>query len=641
MRLPLELIVVILLAKLLFDPTASGKPLSSLPDLGQHQVLLSFVFLGAMTGLLYLLALGGAAVSKYRLRSNPQDRPRIFEAHGRLLVAERALLVVAFMVFASSTGWSNVVYNYRGMNLSGTVICDDLWIILPFLLGSVALWLGNYPASKALSPADWGVFGYLRGQARGLFFLLGPWMIMNSLLDSYEYWPKAITEFCESNPWVGLLGYVLVFAALLLLFPFYVIRLWPHEKMPAGPVRERLELLLKRAGVRCRELMVWNTGRGRWSNAAVMGPVAWSRYIAFTDALLDDLNEGEIEAVLGHELGHVRYHHIAYYMVFFLVFMLGFTVVGLFLPPFFSPDTTAGRWSTGIIVAAMLVFFWRFVFGFLSRRFEREADVAACELVGSPLPLMTALEKLALASGGSRTANNWRHFSVAARVAYLSRFGFDAEALREYHSSVKTIKGAALVLVLVLGGVLLLKSGESFIRAHTQVLKEMQLERAVSVSEHDYEKWTELGKLKRKLRKYDEAWAAFGKVIELKPADPDGYLLRAELCLRAQDWDGHDPAKAVQLCETAVRVSLKKIRAGEPAKRNRREVAWSLASLAEAHFSDARRELAREKILEALKWLPDSPDLKKLLEKYNKALSRQKERTEEETRQGEDETPTS
>ena len=78
----------------------------------------------------------------------------------------------------------------------------------------------------------------------------------------------------------------------------------------------------ERARVRCRDLVVWNTGRARIANAAVMGPVAWTRYIVFTDALLEDLDESEVEAVLAHELGHVRHHHMGFYMLFILAFLL-------------------------------------------------------------------------------------------------------------------------------------------------------------------------------------------------------------------------------------------------------------------------------------------------------------------------------
>jgi Zn-dependent protease with chaperone function len=619
MRLPLELIIVLIVAKLVYQP-GTAKAISSLPELGPNQIAWAFVWLALATTFVYLLSLAGSAVSSLRLKRNPDDGGRIYDAHGRLLVAERALLVAVYMVFMQYTGWSNVVYNPAGLNAHWTVICDDLLLILPFLLGSLAIGLGNYPASRKLAPGECGVWEYLRGQARGLFFLLGPWMIMNGFMDSEIYWPEAVKALYAENGWVQLAGHLLLLASMLAFFPFYMIRLWPHGRLPDGAVRERMERLLKRAGVRCRELMMWHTGRGRMSNAAVMGFVPWSRYIVFTDALLEDLDDNETEAVLAHELGHVRHYHMGFYFVFFAVFVLLTLVFVSFLPV----PVVSNPWLTVIMVVGLLVLYGRVFFGFLSRRFEREADVVSCELVGSPLPLMSALEKLARASGGSRTANNWRHYSVAQRVAFLARFGFDREVLKEYHSSVRLIKGGSVLLAALLCGLLFLQSGgKEYLKYGHRWLEEMQLEQHLKRNDHDYESWNKLGEVRRDMRRYDEAWEAYGRAIKIKASDPEAYFLRAQLCWK-QDWGGRSWPKAVEWSEKAVGKLTGSVRIDTPSKDARRRLASYLAMLAEARFENGQPAEARKQMQEALKNLPGDPGLKEMLAKYDRALAREK-----------------
>ena len=52
------------------------------------------------------------------------------------------------------------------------------------------------------------------------------------------------------------------------------------------------------------------------ANAMIVGLVPWLRYVIFTDRLLEEFSEDEIEAVFGHEIGHVRHQHMPYYLGF-------------------------------------------------------------------------------------------------------------------------------------------------------------------------------------------------------------------------------------------------------------------------------------------------------------------------------------
>ncbi len=204
------------------------------------------------------------------------------------------------------------------------------------------------------------------------------------------------------------------FAALLLVFfglalPTLLRHTWDTAPLAASWTRELLEGTARRAGFRCRELLVWRTGN-LMANAAIVGFAARQRIVLFSDALLAQLAPDELAAVFAHEIGHARRHHA-------LVF--GAWAVGCFL----IADVAIVAFDVESIEAQLallggLVLLWYFSFGYLSRRFELEADLTSVEVLGSAEPLVRALERVGGAHARRKTT--WRHFSVADRVGFLA-----------------------------------------------------------------------------------------------------------------------------------------------------------------------------------------------------------------------------
>jgi Zn-dependent protease with chaperone function len=112
--------------------------------------------------------------------------------------------------------------------------------------------------------------------------------------------------------------------------------------------------------------------------------------VIFTDRLLDELTPAEVDAVLGHEVGHAKHGHIWYYAVFFvlsiavlggLLLLVGqqLDAMGFELPPWVAD------WLP--LVPVLLTATYLFVvFGYLSRRCERQADVYGCRAVSCANP---------------------------------------------------------------------------------------------------------------------------------------------------------------------------------------------------------------------------------------------------------------
>src|SRR5262249_5903383 len=104
----------------------------------------------------------------------------------------------------------------------------------------------------------------------------------------------------EKSPFVewGSLALVPLF---LLLMPLAMPPLLGLQSLPPGKLRDRLEGHARRLGFRYRDILLWDTRRGI-ATAMVVGIIPQVRSVIFTDRLLRDLRDDEIDAVFGHEL---------------------------------------------------------------------------------------------------------------------------------------------------------------------------------------------------------------------------------------------------------------------------------------------------------------------------------------------------
>jgi len=151
------------------------------------------------------------------------------------------------------------------------------------------------------------------------------------------------------------------------------------QPLPDSPLRRRLEAMCRRVGMRYRDILLWHT-QNNMGNAAVMGILPPVRYILLSDLLLERMDDEQIEAVFAHEVGHVVHRHMAWYVVVIMIFTLGLVsleqVVRRVAPLNVALNGVPQDLLDVLSIIAPLAGFLLF-FGFLSRRFERQADVYA------------------------------------------------------------------------------------------------------------------------------------------------------------------------------------------------------------------------------------------------------------------------
>lgn len=449
---------------------------------------------GGQTVLLVLGALGCCALAAHtacaaagRLIDRSGSLASFARAE-RMLLGSRVVATALFIVAVFALDWLGVVRRAMG----DLVALDEALALLPLFATFMLTWGSAYPIEQRFRDAV-----RLRELDSGLSVMSGPtrW---ESVLASTRHgllvvalpillitaWQEALSRLSgrtglsiEAEGWTlsiaGFAGTILVF----ILSPAMLRRIWDTVPLGPGETRDMLERLSARHRVRMREPLVWRT-HGSLVNGAVLGLVWPFRYVLFTDLLLERLLPRQVEAVAAHELGHIRNTHIFWLAIAaagtILLSELVTTRVAILLG---VPETPI----TAVLETAFPLSLGVFVFGWVSRRFEwqadafaakhlsetidQEADAEEAALAGRPhatpprrpAPILavasnymeSALREVARLNGADPARWSFRHGSIDERLRRLRGIVGLAPSMIPIDNTVRWIKVAALLVFLL------------------------------------------------------------------------------------------------------------------------------------------------------------------------------------------------
>ena len=441
----------------------------------------------------------GAVLAARRVRLLLAERPdapqaaQRFHHRATLLLRTAAILGFAAMVFL--TGWPQWFAFAKITPALQTV--GDLIVLLPFVASVVVLWLAAYPLERTLrarglgwrSRTDeeqgqpWGLRSYMDFNLRHHVLVVAvPMTLILFAANMARGYERGLRDW---SGWAYAPDVLLAVVALciFLVAPLMLRQIWRTVPLEAGPVRERLEAICRRIGLRYRDILVWQSG-GVMINAAVMGVFARVRFVLLSDVLLATMNVSQIEAVFGHEAGHVRHRHIQHFLLFaFVGWLLVAGLMELLARSATEPDpglALSALTIEGIGVVATIGF-WAVGFGWLSRRFEREADLfgAWCVTPGESecvLPcsvhsdvskkdaavrergpvcatgaavFASALDRVALLNGIPREERSWRHSSIGSRIRFLASLSGDPRRAARFERLIRRVKIAMLAAAII------------------------------------------------------------------------------------------------------------------------------------------------------------------------------------------------
>ncbi len=308
--------------------------------------------------------------------------------------------------------------------------------------------------------------------------------VLVSVFIGLSPWVQAHVE------WVDLIGAIFVAGLLAVLgtfLPSILRNTWETVPLPAGPQRTLFEVVSSKADFTAREVLLWKTGN-TMANAAIVGMTPGRRVVLLSDYLLGMLDPRQLATVFGHEIGHSKRHHVAVFLGWALFFFLG---ADLLVRWIFDGDELLG---TAVLLGALVL--WYVTFGWLSRRFELEADLYSMQLTGDPEALIGALERV---GGHSRDTSGWRHFSTRDRVRFLHRAAFDEVFRLRFIRRIRLLGRAGLILgFLVCAGQLWARAGswsEDRLRVQLALGDYGAVAEQAAEIEEDYPEYLELARL--------------------------------------------------------------------------------------------------------------------------------------------------
>jgi STE24 endopeptidase len=385
------------------------------------------IFLGAYAVLILGTGIWSRLISA---RLSTPNFNRSLDRLNRVMFAARIFVPLWFIVGMFLFGWAQAVervLHHPRIDLTQTLAGVVLGT-LPAFIAWAGLWWSQYPAEIAFR--EQSMVSHLEGDLPvhhpptfrsyfaanlrvQLLFMVVPVLVISLLHDLFRLGATlAVGSRWDLNNAENPFTWLLAAGVIFLFAPEILRRVLHTEPLPNGPLRRRLEALCRRTGVQYREILLWKT-QNNLGNAAVMGFVPRLRYILLSDLLVETMSDEQIEAVFAHELGHVVHKHMVWLLVFFVVLTLFIVGGGAWIEKWLSLAGLKEGPAQGILIAVVYLLKFLLLFGFVSRRFERQADVFAArtmELTRASVPnssasdILIAARQLSLATGTSGSA---------------------------------------------------------------------------------------------------------------------------------------------------------------------------------------------------------------------------------------------
>ncbi len=431
----------------------------------------------------------------------------------------------------------------------------------------IIMWTIARPAYQDTFGRSLSLRSFLATNIKANIAIVLPWLILTLTADLLQLVPFPLFRDILASPWAEYVLFLLFFIVLSMTLPAIIVRLWGCTPMPAGETRSAIEAFCRRQGLKYAEIMLWPLFEGRMLTAGVMGMAKPFRYLLVTPALLETMAPEEIQAVMAHEIGHVKRYHLTFYLLLFIGFGLlaqlstyPLLVLALKSNLFYkavefsgkTPNTAITFINTFSLLLLILIYF-RYIFGFFMRNFERQADLYALKTMGNAAPLVRVFEKIAWLGGKIRDLPSWHHFGIGQRIDFLERCQNDPSLIKKHDH--KVFATLFLYLAVLAGGFVFVWQMpkdliENVPKARLATIVQQRIEQ-----EPKNPLWHQiLGDVQSSRKLYLEAIKAYEEALTLSPNNPEALNNLAWLHLTASQKEVLDPERALLLAGAAVKL---------------------------------------------------------------------------------------
>jgi Zn-dependent protease with chaperone function len=500
--------------------------------------------------------------------------------------------IVAIVVFTIDIYGLNLSLYVAGTRLFSTLpTLQALLFVALFVTYLSVVWYIAHTVYRRIYNIDLSRKSYVTSNLQFSLPVLLPWFFLSAVADIIHALPFKLPKQLLATT-EGQVVYFLVFLFGVAVFaPALVQKFWGCRPLEAGDARSRIESLCERAGLQYANILYWPIFGGRMITAGVMGLTKKFRYILVTDALLRYLEPDEIDAVIAHEIGHVKKRHLVFYLFFFVGYLLlSYALFDLIIlsilytqPMHRLLGTTGAHQTTvisaifSLVVVLFFLIYFRYLFGYFMRNFERQADIYVYALFNNASALIRTLEKISLTTGQPPDRPNWHHFSIADRIAYLEKCEQDKAWIWRHDFKLRKSVAAYMAGILLMGVVgYQINFGDTgrLLNAH---FFEKILQRQLQQTPDNAQLYTMMGDLYFSRSRFDETIQAYEHAISLDPNNPQALNNLAWLYATCEDETFRDPVRAVALAEKAAKLD---------------QSPHILDTLAESYFVNGRRQAA-------------------------------------------------
>ncbi len=482
--------------------------------------------------------------------------------------AEKKLSILAVAFFVATLHLCDVKYYLSWMSVGGRIpALVNIGGLVIFMLYFSLIWRRARKNYAIVFGRQYSASAFVCSNIKANLPIVIPWIILSLCYDLVLFisWPPLQAIF--TSEWGDLIFFGIFLFFIVIFFPPLVRKLWGCKPIPNGPLRDHLATFCAKQKF-SSQYYYWPLFEGRVLTAGVMGMLPKFRYILITPALIETMTLDELDAVMAHEIGHVKRKHLLLYVLLIGSFSV---LAGMFIEPlwifFLSRDAfftfvTKVNLSLETIVVIfyavplllLLLLFFRFVFGYFMRNFERQADLNVFSAIGNCTSLISAFEKIAVIGGNTRDQPSWHHFGIGERIDYLERCERDPSWIEQHNRKVKWSLIGYVMILIVGVGVIRQVPLDSMAAEYQAKYRVAELLEKIE-SETDKSVWLRLmGNMLLNKKLEREALTAYEQALELEPSDPEVLNNIAWLLLTSKELELRDPMRALTLARTAALV---------------------------------------------------------------------------------------
>ncbi len=482
--------------------------------------------------------------------------------------------ITKFSIFALVIYSSDLYYfrlklfldDYKIFHIFPTL--EAIIFLLIFLFYLIIIWDSAWICQKQFFPKSVKRQDYIISNISFSLPALIPWFLLSIIADFIQILPfKFLSDFL-SNP-VGEILYILIFLMFMAVFgPFLIKKMWRCKPLDQGHAREVINQLSIKTNFKYTDILKWDLFGGTMITAGIMGLWSKFRYLLVTPALIGLLDDKEIESVISHEIGHVKKKHLYFYIFFFIVYMV--CVYFLFDPLMLliysssfiyksalyfdiSHDSINSIVFSLVLISVFLLYF-RYVFGYFMRNFERQADAFVFSIMGDVKGLISTFKKIVTYSGQSPDKPNWHHFNISERINFLQQCEIDNSKIKIHDKKIlKMMMGFIFIFIVICIAGYSMNYGK-LSKYLNKYIAQNVLNQGFRITRDNYRLYEMLGDYSYNIQNYADAELAWQNTLKLDPDNLHALNNLAWLYATCEDVKFINKYKAYKLSLKAVKI---------------------------------------------------------------------------------------